>query len=105
MRRGSKSLGRFGRAVVPERDSDVAKTGITDGKGLFSGQLSPGRYTLHVESAGFIKYDRRVIRLSFDRQAPAKIDVTLHVGSMSEVVEVAHQIYPAMPERNSHLAH
>jgi len=78
-------------AVVPERDSLVAKSGITDSEGLFAGQLSPGRYTLKVESAGFNTYQRHDVQVACNNPLPAKINVTLHVGSMGEVIEVPRQ--------------
>src|SRR6267154_780605 len=49
--------------------------------------LAPGGYTLTVEKAGFRKFEQKSLQLQVN--LPATVNITLEIGTTSEVVEVS----------------
>jgi hypothetical protein len=49
--------------------------------------LAPGAYTLTVEKAGFRKFEQKSLQLQVN--LPATVNVTLEIGTTSEVIEVS----------------
>jgi len=54
--------------------------------------LSPGEYRIDIEAAGFQKLSQSGVRLQVDERV--RVDVTLKVGAITEVVEVTGQGSP-----------
>ena len=66
----------------------VAKSAVTSANGSFSiTYLIPGTYDLKVSANGFNVEEEKGIVLQINQQA--KMNVSLHVGGVSQVVEVA----------------
>ncbi len=62
----------------------------TDGTGAYEFlALSPGSYSLTVESNGFRKFEQKNLQLQVN--LPATVNATLDVGSASEIIEVSAQ--------------
>jgi hypothetical protein len=80
------------RATVKfsQGQDSVAKIGATNNDGLFNDELPAGRYTLGVESPGFMNYRVDNLESSCDPNTPINIDVRLNIGGslMGEVVIV-----------------
>ena len=76
-----------GNAKVTTNGPSGAKTAISDSEGRFSfGRLSPGFYSIKAEANGFKSTEIRQLAVLDDK--PSALQVTLDVGSASEVVEV-----------------
>jgi len=69
----------------PERSFERTTTTTPEGAYEFT-QLTPGSYSLTVDSSGFKKYQQKGISLLVN--SPATVNVTLEVGARAEVVEV-----------------
>src|SRR6185369_3133192 len=69
----------------PERSFERTTTTTPEGAYEFT-QLTPGAYSLAVDSSGFKKYQQKGITLLVN--TPATTNVTLEVGARAEVVEV-----------------
>ncbi|HZN11820.1 MAG TPA: TonB-dependent receptor, partial [Blastocatellia bacterium] len=75
---------------VTNLETGVALTGVTNDAGLYrvSG-LNPGRYSVAVTAAGFAPAQASELRLEVGQTA--RLDVSLRVGNLADVVEVAAQ--------------
>src|SRR4029077_2927070 len=51
--------------------------------------LPPGTYVLTIEAAGFRKFEQKTLQLLVN--SPATANVTLEIGSASEIIEVSAQ--------------
>ena len=69
----------------PERAFERTTTSTPEGAYEFT-QLTPGAYSLTVESSGFKKYQKKGITLLVN--TPATANVALEIGARAEVVEV-----------------
>jgi Carboxypeptidase regulatory-like domain len=63
---------------------------VTDGSGGYEFlALSPGDYSLMIESKGFRKFEQKNLQLLVN--SPATVNATLEVGAASEIIEVSAQ--------------
>lgn len=71
-------------------DTNLERTVTTDSQGnyVFS-QMQPGHYSLHVEAAGFAKFDQTGIDLRVN--LPATLNVKMQIGAATQTVTVTEQ--------------
>src|SRR5215472_7523989 len=73
--------------------NQVIRTVTTDSTGVYSAPLLPvGMYSLKVEAGGFRSESRTGIKLNVADEL--KINITLQVGTLTDVVEVKEQAIP-----------
>ena len=76
--------------LIVNVDTNALKKAVSNESGYFEMPLlDPGNYSVTVEKTGFRKFVRSGIELNVNSRA--SIDVTLQLGSVSEVVEVVEQ--------------
>src|SRR5438445_270404 len=84
-------------AIMPDANTTLINEGTGDQRSVQTDNagnyryvnLIPGRYSLHVEKAGFKRLDRSGIVVEV--QSDVRIDVTLEVGQLVQTVEVKAQ--------------
>lgn len=76
--------------LITKVDTNAVKKALSNGSGYYEiPLLDPGNYSVTAEKTGFRKFVRSGIELNVN--SPASIDVTLQLGTLSEVVEVVWQ--------------
>ncbi|MEX2260509.1 MAG: carboxypeptidase regulatory-like domain-containing protein [Bryobacteraceae bacterium] len=74
-------------------DTAVARRTVADDEGNYTFVSLPvGHYRITAEAAGFKRYEQTGILLAVDQRAD--LDITLEVGQVTEVVNVAAQVAP-----------
>ena len=73
--------------VTVKSASGIESKAVTTANGLYIvSDLSPGIYSVHVQSPGFMEFEIHEVHVS--AVALTTVDVTLHVGTASETVTV-----------------
>ena len=82
------------RATVTHQGTGAERTSVTNASGYYTVQALPsGLYTISVEAPGFKKFQTQDNKL--DPGIPARVDVRLEVGAVTEVVQVTATANPA----------
>src|SRR5438034_362224 len=75
------------KVVVKNVDTNVEVTLVTNGSGFYlAPELVPGRYTVRVESPGFVRLD--VTNIVVTAGVTSQQDLTLRVGALTQSIEV-----------------
>jgi hypothetical protein len=83
----SSALVQGARVAITNADTGLKREAITNDSGTYEFPLlQPGNYTLTVEKPGFRPITQEGIRLEVNQVA--RIDLTMQIGAVSEVVEV-----------------
>ena len=78
------------KVTVSNAGQGLHRETVTDGTGAYEFlALSPGGYSLTVESKGFRKFEQKNLQLLVN--LPATVNAALEVGSASETIEVSAQ--------------
>lgn len=89
------------KVTVTNKSTNVSRETVTDSNGAYLvNLLQPGDYQLSVEANGFRKLSQSGLTLQVNQQA--RVDLTLQVGQVNEVVEVSAQA-PLLSSESSSL--
>lgn len=88
--------------TVVNDDTGLSRALVTDETGSYSAELLPvGRYRVQAELSGFKKEIRTGIELHVDQKA--RVDLTLQIGEVSEVLQVDEAV-PLVQTEDASLA-
>ena len=84
--------------------SGEVRTHVTDGQGRYLvADLTPGRYSVAFELAGFARAERKDISVLLGRQF--EIDAQMRIGQLTEAVQVTAEAAPLVDTRSTLIAH
>jgi hypothetical protein len=74
-------------------DAEAWSSGTSNEEGEFSGRIAPGRYSLQVESVGFMSFRQELTCTTWET---VSVDAPLQLGLLGEVVEVRSKPFPLL---------
>jgi hypothetical protein len=90
--------------VITNTETGAAREFVTDADGRYvASDLTPGRYTVAFELAGFARVERADILVLLGRTF--NVDAEMRVGAVTETVQVTGEIAPLVDTRSTTIAH